>query len=149
MYTYFDQTKKVLCVIQIIEETNAAAETQNTVMGHKDTEVIDTALNDSTASKLTVTLTTPPAFNTPATAEITEGTATITLDTLPVFSVDVVSYALSGNTATTAGSQTATVTYSVDTTKLNTYNTDHGTNYTESDVVLPAATTLEWTATEG
>ena len=37
-YTYFDQTKKVLCVIQVVEDIDAANETITTVMGHKEGE---------------------------------------------------------------------------------------------------------------
>lgn len=37
-YTYFDNTKKVLCVIQIIEDNNADENKWSTVMGHDDSE---------------------------------------------------------------------------------------------------------------
>lgn len=37
-YTYFDNTKKVLCVIQIIEDNNADENKWNTVMGHNEEE---------------------------------------------------------------------------------------------------------------
>lgn len=37
-YTYFDNTKKVLCVIQIIEDNNADENKWQTVMGHKEGE---------------------------------------------------------------------------------------------------------------
>lgn len=39
-YTYFDNTKKVLCVIQIIEESDAADVDLKSVMEHKDGEKI-------------------------------------------------------------------------------------------------------------
>ena len=37
-YTYFDNTKKVLCVIQIIEDNDADENKWSTVMGHDDSE---------------------------------------------------------------------------------------------------------------
>lgn len=37
-YTYFDNTKKVLCVIQVIEDNDADANKWQTVMGHEDDE---------------------------------------------------------------------------------------------------------------
>lgn len=149
-YTYFDQTRKVLCVIQVIEDAEGKEENIHSVMGHKADEEIDTAFNDSTAEKLTVTVTTQPALNaTTATINVETGKATVSLGTTPVCSPDVVTYALTGNEATEAGEQTATVTYSVDDTKLAAYNTTYGRTYTAADVVLPTATTLAWTASNG
>ena len=43
-YTYFNKTKKVLCVMQIIEDKNGSDTNWNTVMGHEDDEIID--IND-------------------------------------------------------------------------------------------------------
>lgn len=43
-YTYFNKTKKVLCVMQIIEDKDGSDTNWNTVMSHKDNEVID--IND-------------------------------------------------------------------------------------------------------
>jgi hypothetical protein len=40
-YTYFDKTKKVLCVIQVVEDAEGATTDWATVMGHTDTEVMD------------------------------------------------------------------------------------------------------------
>ena len=37
-YTYFDKTKKVLCVIQVVEDAAEAGSQWKTVMGHVDTE---------------------------------------------------------------------------------------------------------------
>lgn len=150
-YTYFDQTRKVLCVIQVIEDAEGKEENIHSVMGHKDAEEIDTAFNDSTAEKLTVAVAVQPAFATPAEATLTGEplTATIELQTSPVCSPDVVTFALSGNTADEAGSYTATVTYSVDATKLANYNTTYGRNYTAADVILPEAKNLAWTAVSG
>lgn len=41
-YTYFDKKKKVLCVIQVVEDSEAAEVVWDTVMPHEDTEIIDT-----------------------------------------------------------------------------------------------------------
>lgn len=46
-YTYFDKTKKVLCVIQVIEDATAASNEWKSVMGHKDSEKITEAEEDS------------------------------------------------------------------------------------------------------
>lgn len=40
-YTYFDKTKKVLCVIQVVEDVTGSTANWNTVMPHKDDEVTD------------------------------------------------------------------------------------------------------------
>ena len=40
-YTYFDNKKKVLCVIQVIEDATGADTVWNSVMPHKDDEMID------------------------------------------------------------------------------------------------------------
>ena len=40
-YTYFDKKKKVLCVIQVVEDSESAEVKWDTVMPHKDEEVID------------------------------------------------------------------------------------------------------------
>lgn len=53
-YTMFDQTKKVLCVIQVVEDANAGSETRKSVMGHpagfdiKNSEETEDAMVDST-----------------------------------------------------------------------------------------------------
>lgn len=45
-YTMFDRTKKVLCVIQVVEDTLAGNETRKSVMAHKDGEIISESEND-------------------------------------------------------------------------------------------------------
>ena len=40
-YTYFDKKKKVLCVIQVVEDATGSAANWDTVMPHKDKEKID------------------------------------------------------------------------------------------------------------
>ena len=40
-YTHFDHTKKVLCVIQVVEDTEGSTTTWNSVMSHTDGEKID------------------------------------------------------------------------------------------------------------
>lgn len=154
-YSYFDSTKKVLCVIQVIEDAEGTTENRHTVMGHKETEDIDIAKDDSTVtpSTLVVTLTTAPVIGNVETA--VEGSAvTATLTTAPVCTPDVVSYTLSGNTIAEVAvadknvPKEATVTYAVDATKLTAYNTANGTSYTSSDVELPENSKLTWTVAD-
>ena len=40
-YTYFDQTKKVLCVIQVVEDSNSSTADAVSVMGHVQGESLD------------------------------------------------------------------------------------------------------------
>ena len=40
-YTYFDQTKKVLCVIQVVEDSNSSTADAVSVMGHVESEKLD------------------------------------------------------------------------------------------------------------
>ena len=47
-YTLFDHSKKVLCVIQVVEDAKAGNATNNTVMGHEDSET--DASQDSVAA---------------------------------------------------------------------------------------------------
>ena len=47
-YTMFDQKKKVLCVIQIVEDAKAGSETRHSVMGHPAGFKIDETKSDST-----------------------------------------------------------------------------------------------------
>lgn len=47
-YTLFDHSKKVLCVIQVVEDAKAGNSTNNTVMGHEDSET--DASQDSVAA---------------------------------------------------------------------------------------------------
>ena len=37
-YTYFDHTRKVICVMQIVEDATAGTETAHSVMAHSSTE---------------------------------------------------------------------------------------------------------------
>lgn len=46
-YTYFDKTKKVLCVIQVIEDATAASKEWKSVMGHVENEEIIEVKDDS------------------------------------------------------------------------------------------------------
>lgn len=48
-YTLFDHSKKVLCVIQVVEDAKAGNATNSTVMGHEDNGETD-ASNDSVAA---------------------------------------------------------------------------------------------------
>lgn len=40
-YTYFDKTKKVLCVIQIVDDADVKETAKNSVMTHLDSEDLD------------------------------------------------------------------------------------------------------------
>ena len=46
-YTMFDRTKKVLCVIQVVEDATAGNETRKSVMTHGTDEVIEESKNDN------------------------------------------------------------------------------------------------------
>ena len=47
-YTMFDRTKKVLCVMQIVEDAKSGSEVSKSVMGHETGFDMDEAKNDST-----------------------------------------------------------------------------------------------------
>ena len=47
-YTMFDRTKKVLCVIQVVEDATAGSEARKSVMPHKTGFTMDESKNDST-----------------------------------------------------------------------------------------------------
>ena len=49
-YTYFDQTKKMLCVIQVIEDSNSSEANAVSVMGHVEGESFDN--EDSVANEV-------------------------------------------------------------------------------------------------
>ena len=42
-YTYFDKTKKVLCVMQVINDTTSSESAGYTVMGHNSGETVPAA----------------------------------------------------------------------------------------------------------
>lgn len=50
-YTMFDRAKKVLCVIQVVEDAVAGNETRKSVMPHADAEVIEEAQEDVVAGE--------------------------------------------------------------------------------------------------
>lgn len=49
-YTMFDSRKKVLCVMQVVEDAAAGNDTKHSVMGHLADKAIDENENDSTAN---------------------------------------------------------------------------------------------------
>ena len=49
-YTLFDRTKKVLCVMQVVEDAKAGNATGKSVMEHEDEEAIAEAQTDSTGA---------------------------------------------------------------------------------------------------
>lgn len=75
-YTYFDNTKKVLCVIQVIEDTNAADVEVKSVMGHNDSEKIDNGKGDSvvTAAEEAAKTTATTGYTSAAEGTWVEGT---------------------------------------------------------------------------
>lgn len=154
--TYFEPTKKVLCVIQIIEDAEGAEASYKSVMKHEDTEEIETAFDDSTAQKLSVTVTTAPQLTSNEVALSGEpATATVTLkEGTPVCVPDVLKCELTAGATASAATpsgehEVAVATFSVDATKLAAYNTAQGRNYTAADVIVPAAVELKWTAIAG
>ena len=156
MYTYFDQTKKVLCVIQVIEEVDVSESDLKTVMGHDDAEVIDESQADSNTPS--VVLVSPTSFSAISIADVTTtsgGTGTATLPTI-TFSPDIITAAFDNtgiysNTGT-AGAEGSTkvlqakIKFSVDDTKLATYNTgkDDEDKIDKDKVQVPEALILNW-----
>ena len=120
-YTYFNPTKKVLCVIQVVEDAEGAATEIQSVMKHTDDEVIEEAKSDSTPVVKTVDLSTIKVMA-DDTTEITEG-ATISLADMTDGDVTVtvtgtaeglVSATPSGDTVVdTAKTCSVTITYEV------------------------------------
>ena len=49
-YTLFDKTKKVLCVMQVVEDATAGNATGKSVMEHENEEAIGEAQIDSTGA---------------------------------------------------------------------------------------------------
>lgn len=47
-YTYFDKTKKVLCAIQIVDDSKDSKKTPKTIFGHP-AGTIDVSKNDSSS----------------------------------------------------------------------------------------------------
>lgn len=102
-YTYFNKAKKVLCVIQIIEDAESSTSTAETVMGHADSEAIDESADDSTP--LEEYDMTSVKWPTPATKSHTGSEITFELEGLP----GGVTAVYSGNKATDTGTYTAVV----------------------------------------
>lgn len=125
-YTYFNPTKKVLCVIQVVEDAEGATTEIQSVMPHTDDEVIAEAKSDSTPEAeealKTVDLSTVKVMA-DDTTEITEG-ATISLADMTDGDVTVtvtgtaeglVSATPSGDTVVdTAKACSVTITYEVE-----------------------------------
>lgn len=60
MYTYFDKTRQVLCVMQVIDDNDASARDIHSVMLHRDSEEIEESDDDSTGTHRGETAVTPP-----------------------------------------------------------------------------------------
>ena len=102
-YTYFNKTKKVLCVIQIIEDSEESTKPTESVMTHNESEVVDESAQDSTPlaeydmSKV--------KWPTQTSITHTGSEIKFELEGLP----SGVTAVYTGNTATEVGSYTATV----------------------------------------
>lgn len=102
-YTYFNKTKKVLCVIQIIEDSEESTKPVESVMTHNESEAIEESEQDSTPlaeydmSKV--------KWPTQTSITHTGSEITFELEGLP----SGVTAVYTGNTATEVGSYTATV----------------------------------------
>ena len=141
-YTYFDKTKKVLCVIQVVEDATGREAELKSVMEHKTDEKIDESVIDSNTRE--VTLATQPAID-----DLTDQTAnemiTLSLTTEPKGEPDVLKYTLSPVSvfAPAAGetkSFDVTVNYAIDPDKA-----EEGTNYS---VPSPTKLTVSITSAE-
>ena len=117
-YTYFDKTKKVLCVIQVVEDATSSDTELKSVMEHKEDELVEESNSDSSTTG-TITLATVPSI-----ANIVDATAEEVIqieDKLikPVGNPDMLTYEFSPKTvkAPTTGeteTYTVTVTYDID-----------------------------------
>lgn len=102
-YTYFNKTKKVLCVIQIIEDSEESTKPTESVMTHNESEVVDESAQDSTPlAEYDMS-----SVKWPTQTSITHTGSEIKfeLEGLP----SGVTAVYTGNTATEVGSYTATV----------------------------------------
>lgn len=119
-YTYFDKTKKVLCVIQVVEDASGSDSKLDSVMKHNADEVLEESNNDS-SSEGTILLATMPTIDN--ISDATEGeTINVVLATEPVGNPDMLSYTLNPTTVTAPASGdtetfTVKVTYALDESK--------------------------------
>ena len=102
-YTYFNKTKKVLCVIQIIEDSEESTKPTESVMTHNESEVVDESAQDSTplAEYDMSSVKWPSDTN----ISHTGSEVSIELEGLPLG----VTASYTGNTGTDTGTYTATV----------------------------------------
>ena len=102
-YTYFNKTKKVLCVIQIIEDSEESTKPTESVMTHNESEVVDESAQDSTplAEYDMSSVKWPSDTN----ISHTGSEVSIELEGLP----SGVTASYTGNTGTDTGTYTATV----------------------------------------
>ena len=116
-YTYFDKTKKVLCVIQVVEDATGSDTELKSVMEHKADELVEESNSDSSTTGV-ITLATVPSI-----ANIENATAGEVINvedilTKPVGNPDMLTYVFSPETITApisgeTESFTVTVTYDV------------------------------------
>lgn len=129
-YTYFDPTKKVLCVIQIIEDNVASTEEKKSVMTHTDVESIEESKEDSTPWK-TIDMSGVKWPESLDSVEISLGEAKVELTGVP----ETLKVTYTGNTATEPGTYTATATFRL----------AEGVK----DTIVPSPMTTTWTAVAG
>ena len=129
-YTYFDPTKKVLCVIQIIEDNVASTEEKKSVMTHTDVESIEESKEDSTPWK-TIDMSGVKWPEGLDSVEISLGEAKVELTGVP----ETLKVTYTGNTATEPGTYTATATFRL----------AEGVK----DTIVPSPMTTTWTAVAG
>ena len=102
-YTYFNKTKKVLCVIQIIEDSEESTKPTESVMTHNESEVIEESAQDSTPlAEYDMS-----SVKWPTQTSITHTGSEITFELEGLPSGVTAQY--TGNTGTEVGSYTATV----------------------------------------
>lgn len=102
-YTYFNKTKKVLCVIQIIEDSEESTKPTESVMTHNESEVIEESEKDSTP--LAEYDMSSVKWPTQTNISHTGSEVSIELEGLP----SGVTASYTGNTGTDTGTYTATV----------------------------------------
>ena len=102
-YTYFNKTKKVLCVIQIIEDSEESTKPTESVMTHNESEAIEESEKDSTP--LTEYDMSKVKWPTQTNISHTGSEVSIELEGLP----SGVTASYTGNTGTDTGTYTATV----------------------------------------
>jgi hypothetical protein len=139
-YTYFDKTKKVLCVIQVVEDATGSETELKSVMEHRADEKVDESTEDSLKA-IPVTLAVAPVINEIEVEAAEAGNpVSIVLATPPQGNPDVLKYTVSPSevTAPAAGEDEivpVTISYTIDS---ESENLEENVNY-----VAPAPTVID------